>query len=227
MMGGMILPDWRTFSGGGTKRAALWLLAEVGEGNTFTKGRLRTAFPGESQIDRRVRDLRDEGWVIHTNREDVSLNQEEQRLVTVGGRVWEKGYRSRKERTLTAKERQAVFARDHYACFVCGISGGEQYADDPLVRAKLTVAGVSGAGGDTKFATMCERCHKGLADPPQLDDLRERAAKLDAKQYERLVDWMKKGRRTSDPEERVWIDFRRMPSESRDEFRDWLIARES
>ncbi|NED80912.1 hypothetical protein G3I76_12555, partial [Streptomyces sp. SID11233] len=65
---------------GGRVRVALWLVSVVGEGNPFTKTELRTAFPDESQIDRRLRDLRDWGWVIHNSRDDESLRPEEQRL---------------------------------------------------------------------------------------------------------------------------------------------------
>jgi hypothetical protein len=41
-------PAWNdpNFKGGTMARGALWLLQEVGEGNTFTKEQLRVAFPG-------------------------------------------------------------------------------------------------------------------------------------------------------------------------------------
>lgn len=220
----MALPDWNIFPGGGTKRAALWLLAEVGEGGTFTKSQLRAAFPGESQIDRRVRDLRDEGWVIHTNREDVSLLQEEQRLVSAGGRVWEEGYESVKARMPSAKERQAIFVRDNYACSLCGITGGEQYPGDPLSRAKLTVARVEGPGDSWRLSTVCELCRRGGAQLPVGDDVRALVANLDVAQRSRLAGWVRQGRRGLTPEERAWANFRRLPSESRDEFKTWLLG---
>ena len=56
---------------------------------------LRNAFPSVEQIDRRMRDLRAEGWVIATYREDRSMSQDELRLVAMGGRVWEEAYHSR------------------------------------------------------------------------------------------------------------------------------------
>ncbi|MDQ0685646.1 hypothetical protein QFZ56_004609 [Streptomyces achromogenes] len=84
------VPDWRDPSaGGGLVRAAAWLLQEVGEGGTFTKERLRADFPGIAQIDRRVRDLRDYGWIINTSREDPGLGQAEQRFVKRGLDVWD------------------------------------------------------------------------------------------------------------------------------------------
>src|SRR5262245_39376762 len=106
MTGMSSMPDWRTFDGGATKRAALWLASEVGEGGVFTKGQLRDAFPGVTQIDRRVRDLRREGWIINTRREDVMLELDEQRLVHIGGHVWSDAYQRTAGRGLSASERQ-------------------------------------------------------------------------------------------------------------------------
>lgn len=222
----MELIDWRTFPGGGTKRAALWLIIEVGEGETFTKSQLRAAFPGESQIDRRVRDLRDEGWVIHTNRDDVSLRVDEQRLVSVGGRVWEKGYQTRRPRIVTARERQAVFASDNYACSVCGILGGEPYPEDPLSRAKLTLASLTEHNGVSRLATVCERCHRGRAELPDLEGVRRGLGELSPQQRGKLVEWVQQGRRNSSLEERIWADYRRLPGEAREEFRKWLLAQD-
>src|SRR5437660_369339 len=103
----MSVPDWRTSGSGARVRVALWLFSEVGASGTFTKADLREAFPGVEQIDRRMRDLRPEGWVITTYQEDRSLDVDELRLVEVGGAVWERGYRSRQVRAITSKERQA------------------------------------------------------------------------------------------------------------------------
>ena len=129
----MDVPDWRTSRAGSKVRVALWLIAEVGTGGTFTKADLRAAFPAVEQVDRRMRDLRAEGWVIATYREDRSLAADELRLVTVGARVWEPGYRPR-SRAVPARERRAVFSRDGYACRYCGISAGETYRTTPFER---------------------------------------------------------------------------------------------
>ncbi|MFE1559600.1 hypothetical protein ACFW6V_32010 [Streptomyces sp. NPDC058734] len=96
------LPDWTNKKMGTKVRAALWLATEVGEGNVYTKDQLRAAFPEAAQVDRRVRELRDHGWVIDTNRDDVSLAQHEARFVQAGERLWEPGVRhmpSRYERS--------------------------------------------------------------------------------------------------------------------------------
>ncbi|ARF63093.1 hypothetical protein B1H20_18155 [Streptomyces violaceoruber] len=85
------LPDWTDNKMGSMVRAALWLATQVGEGNVYTKDQLRAAFPDVAQIDRRVRDLRELGWVIATNREDPQLAPNEAQFVRAGAAVWEPG----------------------------------------------------------------------------------------------------------------------------------------
>ncbi|THA37807.1 hypothetical protein [Streptomyces sp. A1547] len=97
------LPDWTDQKMATKVRTALWLATEVGEGNVYTKEQLRAAFPDVTQIDRRVRELRDYGWVIATNRDDPRLTSHEARFVQAGDPVWEPGARAR-----TLRERRAL-----------------------------------------------------------------------------------------------------------------------
>ncbi|MFB7295543.1 hypothetical protein [Streptomyces rubiginosohelvolus] len=94
-MTGSQLPDWTDKKMASKVRTALWLATEVGEGNVYTKAQLRQAFPDVAQIDRRVRELRDYGWVIATNRDDPALSSHEARFVRAGDPVWQPGVRSR------------------------------------------------------------------------------------------------------------------------------------
>lgn len=202
--------DWRSSPAGARIRAAMWLAAEVGEGNTFTKADLRAAFPAIEQVDRRMRDLRPEGWVIATYREDASLEPDELRLVRIGGRVWERGYKSRAKAALSDKHRNAVFAADGYACIVCGIAGGEAYGDDPLRKARLLAAQASDGG----FRTYCERCHRGSGDDASDEQgLREELRALDNSEKTELLNWIRLGRRSRLDE--LWGRYRRLPTESR------------
>src|SRR3954471_10820587 len=122
-MSRMSVPDWRTYESGTRVRAALWLMDAVGVGNSFTKAELRAAFPGVEQIDRRLRDLREDGWVIATYREDRSLDSDELRFVSMGGPVWERSYRRSGSPPVSAKMRSEVFAADQHTCVVCGVIG--------------------------------------------------------------------------------------------------------
>jgi len=214
------VPDWRISRAGTRIRVALWLFTEVGEGGTFSKAQLRGAFPGIEQIDRRMRDLRPEGWQIWTYREDRSLAADELRLVTVGGRVWEPGYRSRQTSVSDADRARALEA-DGYACRMCGISAGETYADDRLRAAKLSVERSARPGGDALYLrTLCERCMAGVsardvtteaeslaADVPQLPD----------SALEEFVRWVSAGQRGRRPAEVLWSRYCALPHEARSE----------
>src|SRR3954471_6605661 len=109
-------PDWRKSTAAARVRVALWLHSHVKVGGTFTKAQLREAFPNVEQVDRRMRDLRPEGWEILTFQEDRSLEPDELRLKTIGGRVWERGYRSKAKAAVSDRERQAAFLADDYQC---------------------------------------------------------------------------------------------------------------
>ncbi len=128
--------------------AAAWLASEVGEGGVFTKSDLRMQFPDVAQIDRRVRDLRACGWVIHTRREDPMLRASEMRVVKIGGT-------RRLTETLSSNDRRAALLRSAYACVFCGAQGGTTYPDAKHVRVVLQVIAVDGVA--RPFAT-CTRC---------------------------------------------------------------------
>ncbi|MGW5200753.1 hypothetical protein [Streptomyces spiralis] len=212
------------------KRAALWLVSEVGLGNTFTKEQLRAAFPGVSQIDRRMRDLRDFGWRIHTNREDAELDPHEQRFVKQGDPVWEPGRATRKAGVgpLGATRRREVLARDGYMCRSCGITPGEAYDDSPeLAQLDIARREVVKPGGAkaTELVTECKRCRVGgrslVAD---LDEVLRAATALDPADRRVLAGWLEADRREFSQLEQVWSAYRSLPEESRAQLRSELSA---
>jgi hypothetical protein len=208
------LPDWKTSAAGTKVRVALWLQAEVGEGGHFTKADLRAAFPQVEQVDRRMRDLRAEGWVLATAREDPTLKQDEIGLRKIGGKVWEPGYRSSAASGLSAKERKAVLARDGYACTICGVVAGETYPDDPIRTGTLGVVGK----GDGAM-TVCERCRVGGAQPEDPASIIEGIRQLKAGDREALAQWVREGSRPQGVAETLWARYRRLPPDTREEIR--------
>lgn len=227
----MAPPKWNDpdLKAGTMVRTALWLIEEIGVGNSFTKERHRHAFSGVAQADRRMRDLRDYGWVVHTNLEDLTLNSNEQRLVSIGLPVWEPGVRKQATATnLTAKMRMEIFSKNDYQCVICGIAGGENYPDSPQTTAVLLVSrsSVVLADGRTEmmFATECKRCRAGSTsgsiDLNQLvDDICD-LGKADREVFER---WSTEGGREA--LERVWANYRRLSDVSRSEIRKMVSKR--
>lgn len=219
------MPDWRTFAAGARVRVALWLASEVGTGGIFTKADLRQAFPGVEQVDRRMRDLRVDGWVLATNHEDVSLETDELRLVAIGARVWEPGHRSKSTgRTVTAKTRQEIFEADGFMCVYCGIGAGEPYPDERLRTAKLLVSRVHpGAGGPAQLVTVCDRCHAGHAEPSGGGDVAAAIASLDPASRDRFCEWVKVGVRERDALAALWAAYMRLSSAERAEIRQEVL----
>jgi hypothetical protein len=220
----MTVPDWRTSTAGSRVRAALWLHSEVGRGGVFTKAQLRAAFPGVEQIDRRVRDLRAEGWIIATRREDPSLDREELRLVAEGGPVWERGYRSRQEGQVSDQQRRAALAAANFTCVYCGVASGEPYPDDELRTAKLSASRILDRDR-LELVTLCDRCRAGGANEPVDDGLPDEVDKLSDEQRRRLRSWLVEGKRDWNPEERLWARYRRLSPARQEEIRSILGVR--
>lgn len=225
----MNVPRWDdpALNAGTMVRTALWLVTEVGIGNSFTKEQHRQAFAGVTQADRRLRDLRKFGWVIHTNLEDLTLKQSEQRLVHVGLHVWESGIgRTAPAKTMSSKHRREIFAEHNYQCAICGIAGGEKYPDSPQVTAVLSVVGVSVAQPNgyavTDFSLQCSRCRVGgqlpVADSQRVLDSIRRLSTEDMKTF---IRWTETGRQQSI--DRTWAEFRRLPTSAQDEIRRVLL----
>lgn len=219
----MPMPDWDDQSQvrGTMVRTALWLIARVGVGNIFTKEQHREAFRGVAQADRRLRDLRQFGWVIHTNREDVALRPNEQRLVKIGAAVWERSARTASKGRLSAKERMRVLAHGNFQCSTCGIAGGESYPDNPTKSAVLTLSQrcferVDGRC-EERWMVECSVCRDGVGSAvTDLTDIRRLMASLSDTDRERLAEWQGHGRRGE--LEKAWIAYRRLPDDLRSEF---------
>jgi hypothetical protein len=223
------LPSWRDESRGTMVRCALWLLAEVGVGQIFTKTELREAFPETSQIDRRMRDLRDRGWRIDTNRDDVTLNPNEQRFVEMGAEVWKPGQAKPKNLAISANRRREIIAEDGYLCRICGIAGGESY-EGGMETAQIDIARreVRKPGGRTEveLVTECRRCRiGGRGGQTDLGNLLDEISRLSLVEQEHLGQWVAEDHRDFSAMERLWGEYRTLPAQSRQAVRDAILAR--
>ncbi|MGX1759673.1 hypothetical protein ACWIG5_22630 [Streptomyces lydicus] len=189
--------------------------------NVFTKAELREAFPETSQIDRRMRDLRDRGWRIATNREDKTLDPSEQRFVEMGAEVWKKGQTKAGSGTaaISRNRRREVMADDGNLCRICGIAGGGEY-EGSLENAQLDIARreVRKPGGEvvTELVTECRRCRIGGRDKQvDLEDLLGRIRQMSAIEQEHFAQWVEDDRRDFSAMELLWGEYRTLPAESR------------
>ncbi|TDP41824.1 hypothetical protein [Nocardia ignorata] len=223
----MAVPNWNDPSLGSMKRVGLWLVQEIGEGELFSKQDLRDAFPSVSQVDRRLRDLRDFGWRIDTNREDPALQAHEQRFVTQGEPVWEPGKATRKAgSTVTAAERHQAMSRDGHMCRSCGIGPGETYPGT-YIASQLDVARrpvkLPTGQVDTQLVIECTRCRVGRRElVADLEDILTRIASLPRYEQQMLAHWVKQDSRTFSEAESLWAAYRTLPANSREKVREAL-----
>lgn len=141
-----------------TDDAAQWLTETIGLGGVFTKEQLRQAFPHIAQIDRRVRDLRARGWIIHTRREDPALTASQMRLVAVGGATASSAQ-------VSSRERRKALLAFAFSCAACGAAGSSTYLDANHVRVQLQVVPLQCLGG--ALVPVCSRC---VATIQQMDE---------------------------------------------------------
>ncbi|MGW7408374.1 hypothetical protein ACWGI9_32595 [Streptomyces sp. NPDC054833] len=224
----MTLPSWQDKKLGSKVRAALWLLQVVGEGNVFTKAQLRAAFPDVAQIDRRIRDLRDHDWRIDTSRDDVSLQQQEQRFVARGADVWIPGKAKapKHKNSLTTAQRMKIFQADNHLCRSCGIAGGEAY-EDGITLAVLNVARrrvlLPSGEVEHQLVTECKRCGAGGGDREvDLGVILDLAEALSSMERQIFLAWIAADQRPLSPMEKMWGIFRTLPEESRKAVTDAL-----
>jgi hypothetical protein len=203
------------------KRVALWLLDVVGEGNEFTKEEMRAAFPGVSQIDRRMRDLRSFGWRIDTNREDASLTSAQQRFVESGQPVWEKGMASRPQSAaaIGAVRRREIISRDGNMCRFCGIAPGDPYPET-FEAAQLDIARrdveLSDEDVEQQLITECKKCRVGAKDlTVHLPAVIDRMNALTPDERKLLASWMDADERPFTPAERAWAEYKTLPADAR------------
>ncbi|CAM5313238.1 MULTISPECIES: hypothetical protein [Streptomyces] len=220
----MGMPEWTDPKLGTMKRAALWLVQVIGEGNTFTKTDVAGAFPGVAQADRRVRDLRRRGWQIHTNREDVTLGQHEQRFVLAGEEVWKPGSGGSSPRaSITDKRRREVLVADGNMCRSCGIAAGGEYSDG-LEAAQIDIARrpVSQADGTEKIELVaeCNRCRVGGRGlKVEFENIELKISGLGGFERDVLISWMKNDQRDFSKVEEIWASYCTLPAESRERVR--------
>ncbi|MFW6723622.1 hypothetical protein ACHZ98_26400 [Streptomyces sp. MAR4 CNY-716] len=224
------LPSWQDKKFGSKVRAALWLESEVGETNTFTKARLREAFPDVSQIDRRIRDLRDHGWRIDTRREDPSLKLDEQRYVKKGAEIWIPGQaKAKKENSsLTATQRNTILQGDNFLCRTCGIGAGEVYEETRLAQLDIARRKVRLPDGtvQTQLVTECNRCRTAGSREVDLAEVMRDLQSLSVVEQGVFARWVSDDHREVTLLEKLWGVYRTLPDESRQAIKKSLENRE-
>ena len=146
--------------GSAKQRIGEFLLQNVGK--VVTGHQLQEAAgPNVTEWARRARELRnEEGWEIHTHRDDVLLKPGEYRLASVPPA---KGPKSG-SRPLSARIRAEVLSRDGHTCQMCGAAAGDVGEDGRPVRIHIDHIKARSLGGSddlSNLRALCSTCNEG------------------------------------------------------------------
>lgn len=193
-------------------------VATVGEGNKFTKLDLNRAIPFYAQNDRRMRELRESGWVIDNYKVNPSLAPDEDLVREIGVQI---DLGERPPKPARGAKRRRILERDGHVCAICGAPAGKPFPDAPSRRAVLTIGHLipiarGGTDDDNNLRTVCQRCgdesRDNTLDPPTTDFVLTRARNIRSrKERKRLFAWMVACRKSPDDAELVFLDWRRLP----------------
>ena len=198
-----------------------FLTNEVGVGGIFTMQQLREAVPNVSQVDRRMRELRQTipPWVIRSTQSDPKLPLDSYRLEVIGGDEMAK--------TPSSKVRREVFEASAHRCQVCGIGVGEEYTEYPGEVARLQLGHwvplEQGGSPISKgnLRTECHRCNGGIRNltgsSVTAESVEARALALPRRAREDLVRWMRQGTRDTSTAELLYYELRSLPRATQDE----------
>lgn len=208
---------------GGEKRISAYLNFNVEVGETFTMRELRDELGADGvaedaeQLNRRLRNLRPDDWVIPSYKDDRSLAPNTYRLEAVGTRVW-LGERNKRDK-VSATTRRLVLERDSHTCAVCAIGAGEEYDEYPGTFARMTMGHrvpgqrLGGASVDD-LQTECAMCNEPirdqLPDPETFDEVLPEVRGLKGSDLREIRTWLQVGRRSRSKTERIYGRVRRL-----------------
>lgn len=202
-------------------------VASVGEGNKFSKLEMLHAVPGVAQADRRMRDLREIGWIIDNYKGNPSLKPDEYLVRKIGIRVdlGEKPPVAVGRKAISGPKRRRIFDRDGSTCQVCFTAGGSEFVDAPGKLARLTIGHIvpvarGGTDDDENLRTECQRCNEESRDstlnPPDKHEVMNRIRNVGGRADKlELFQWMQRGSRPLTDKEKVFTDWARLPVSQR------------
>ena len=206
------------------RRLAAWLAFNKQVGDTFTTKEVRVALGerekpnADEHFQRRLRQLRKDGWDIPSTKYDASLKAGQYRVDKIG---WHPAIGERPKRVsfVSATDRAAVFKRDGSRCQVCGVGAGEPYPGEPDTKAVMTVGHVlsqnfGGVGKIANLRTECSRCNEPIRSeggkPESSEEVVTAARGLRTADRRRLYQWITAGHRIWEPIDEVYDRFRRL-----------------
>ncbi|MFI1913258.1 HNH endonuclease [Nocardia sp. NPDC020380] len=219
---------------GDERKAAAWLAFNKKVGDTFSTKELRRAIGedgapnSKEHTQRRLRELRKDGWNIPSPKYARDLPAEQYRIDKIG---WYPGCgsdRPRNPSAISARIRFEVLKRDGSRCQMCGIGDGEPYPGEPDSHAVMTVGHLvsddfGGKGDLANLRTECSRCNEPLRSeggkPESAEEVIYAARLLRREQITRLVGWIESGSRKRDSLDELYDRYRKLAPGDRQQAR--------
>jgi hypothetical protein len=129
---------------------------------------------------------------------------------------------------ITKTMRQKIFESDNHRCLICGIGAGETYPDQPRRKARLTLGclvanSFRGPNDAANLRTECSRCNEPakevVARSESAAEILPKIRNLSKAEKIRLLTWIERGQRERDSVDRLYDQYRSLPSSQRDEIR--------
>lgn len=213
---------------GAERRLAAWLWFNRDVGDTFTMRQLRSAL-GEADspeaaehLNRRLRQLRKDGWIITSYKDSRELPVDTYRLDAKGEPIWH-GLR-RTKGTISQRTKRLVFDRDGSRCMVCGVGANEEYPGEPGTKARLTAGHRvprerGGSDSLDNLRTECSRCNEPLRhevrNPETYDEVFAEVRNLKTTELSSLLNRLEGGERERSRVDRAYDRARQLADSER------------
>lgn len=145
---------------------------------------------------RRVRELRAEGWHIVTHHDDARLRPGQYRLTSA-----EPDHPYSISQGLSSRLRAQVLERNGYTCQMCGAGAGDPDDQNPGRRVRLHIGHIidrAHGGDDTmdNLRALCSTCNQGAKDlvqePPSWKWLLGQVRRARVDDQRRVLEWLKR-----------------------------------
>lgn len=166
-------------------------------GKVVSHTELQQASGGAAEWARRLRELRDEGWLIKSHNDRSDLKPGEYILEAIVQQ--ERPYAF--ARPISKRVRAQVLERNGYTCQMCGAAAGDSDDLNPGRIVRLHIGHIrdrSHGGTDelTNLRALCSTCNQGakniVQEPPSLIWLLAQNRRASTADQRAVLEWLKK-----------------------------------
>lgn len=166
-------------------------------GKVVSHAELQQASGGAAEWARRLRELRDEGWLIKSHNDRSDLKPGEYVLEAIVHQARPYAF----ARPISKRVRAQVLERNGYTCQMCGAAAGDPDDQNPGRTVRLHIGHIrdrSHGGTDelTNLRALCSTCNQGakniVQEPPSRIWLLAQVRRASTADQRAVLEWLKK-----------------------------------